>query len=292
MQSKKSGTRTTASDLPTGRAGKAARSQLKEQLVKFWDSHEFAREPGVDEAAANLPYRERMASHVPENSRILDIACGTCANARWLLPRGHYYGVDISQGLLRLVRQPGLCLSCADAEKLPYREGTFDAALLTFALEHTVSPVEVLKEMARVVQPGGRIILLGPTWDFPFWYPSALKSRAVKPSWRLRYTAQRTLSQMAGWIFGRLPFLMIEDPDALTSQFEFDGDAVYITWSYEVIEQMKRLGCELVHWETDDQLLGDRLIIRMIKRVLLCLPPYRRAGSTTLLVFERKTTSI
>ena len=164
-------------------------------------------------------------------------------------------------------------------------------ALLTFALEHTVSPVEVLREMARVVRPGGRIILLGPTWDFPFWYPNALKSRAMKVSWRLRYTAKRAMGQMAGWMFGRLPFLIIEDPDALRGEFEFDGDAVYITWSYEVIEQMKRIGCKMLHCETDDQLLGDKLFIRLLKRVLLTLPPYRHAGSTILFVFERVTTS-
>jgi SAM-dependent methyltransferase len=290
MQSKKS-ERIRASGLLTAGIGEAARSQLRERLVRFWDSHEFGRDPGVDEAAANLPYRQKMAEHVPANSQILDLACGTCANSRWLLPRGQYYGVDISQGLLRLVRQPGLRLSCADAEKLPYRDSSFDAALLTFALEHTVNPVGVLKEMGRVVRPGGRVILLGPTWDLPFWYPNALKSRAAKLGWRIRYTLQRMVGQMRAVLFGWLPFLIIEDPDALTSTFEFDGDAVYITWSYEVIEQMRRLGCELVHWETDDQLLGDHRAIRLIKRVLLHLPPYRRAGSTTLLVFERKAVS-
>lgn len=95
MQDERSRSRAPIVSLPTDRAGEAVRSRLKKQLVKFWDSHEFVRKPGVDEAAANLPYRERMASYVPENSRILDIACGTCANARWLLPRGHYYGGHI-----------------------------------------------------------------------------------------------------------------------------------------------------------------------------------------------------
>jgi len=218
----------------------------------------------------------------------LDLACGACANARWLLPRGSYYGVDISQGLMHLVQEPGLRLICADAEDLPFNEQSFDAVLLTYALEHAVNPVAVLKEMERVVRPGGRIILLGPSWDLPFWYPNALKSRAAKIGWRIRYTVRRLMGQLGGWIFGRLPFLIIEDPDALTSEFEFDGDAVYITWSYEVIQQMKQLGCNLIHWETDDQLLGDNTAVRLLKRLLLVLPPFRRAGSTTLLVFDKQ----
>jgi SAM-dependent methyltransferase len=276
------------SRLPTAHAGEADRAELKLRLVKFWDTSEFDRNPEVDEAAASLPYRNQMAAFVPQNSRMLDIACGTCANARWLLPRGQYYGVDISQGLLRLIRQAGLRLSCADAENLPYRDGSFDAVLLTFALEHTVNPVGVLKEMRRVVCPGGRVILLGPTWDLPFWYPNALRSRAMKFGWLLRYALMRLAGQLKGWLFGVLPFLIIEDPEALTNKFEFDGDAVYITWSYEVIEQMKRIGCELIHWEIDNRLLGESVAVRFLKRLLMLLPPYRRAGSTALMVFERK----
>jgi ubiquinone/menaquinone biosynthesis C-methylase UbiE len=276
------------SKLPTGHSREADRAELKLRLVKFWDSLEFDRDPAVDEAAASLPYRNEMAAFVPQNSRMLDIACGTCANARWLIPRGQYYGVDISQGLLRLIRQPGLRLSCADAENLPYLDGSFDAVLLTFALEHTVNPVGVLKEMGRVVRLGGRIILLGPTWDLPFWYPNALRSRATKLGWLLRYALMRLAGQVKGWLFGVLPFLIIEDPEALTNKFEFDGDAVYITWSYEVIEQMKQFGCELIHSEVDNQLLGENGVVRLLKRLLMLLPPYRRAGSTALMVFERK----
>jgi SAM-dependent methyltransferase len=196
--------------------------------------------------------------------------------------------VDISQGLLRLVREPGLRLSCADAEKLPYKDASFDAALLTYALEHTVNPVGVLKEMRRVVRPGGRIVLLGPTWDLPFWYPNALHSRAMKLGWLVRYTLLRLTGQLKGWCFGALPFLIIEEPEALTNKFDFDGDAVYITWSYEVVEQMKRVGCDLIHWETDDQLLGSRRSVRLLKKILMLLPPYHRSGSTTLLVFEKR----
>src|SRR5437879_6148346 len=100
----------TATGLPIEHPAEASRAQLKLRLVKFWNSFEFGRDPGVDEAAASLPYREAMSSYVPLNSRILDIACGTCANSRWLVPRGQYFGVDISQGLLRLVRTKELQL--------------------------------------------------------------------------------------------------------------------------------------------------------------------------------------
>lgn len=263
------------------------RVHLKQRLVKFWDSFEFCTD-NRHEIAASLPFRERMASFVPAGSRILDVACGTTANAQWLAPLGTYFGIDISQGLLRLVHQRDLLLACADAESLPFGDSSFDAALLTFALEHSVDPVQVLKELCRVVRPKGRIIILGPTWDLPFWYPSALRSRADKPLWRIRYSLSRLNGQLRGWLFGKLPFLIIEEPDALKGSSEFDCDAVYVTWSFEVIRQMRRFGCALWHWETDTRLLGNRTAVRLLKRLMLFLPPYRYSGSTTLFVFENE----
>lgn len=267
--------------------GKVRLAQLKRRLVKFWNSQEIDRNPQVDEAAANLPFRERMASFVQEGSHILDVACGTTANARWLISRGTYFGVDISLGLLRLVRERNLRLTCADAESLPFGNDAFDTVLLTFALEHSVNPVAVLEELCRVVRPQGRIILLGPSWDLPFWYPPALRSRAERPGWRLRYTLGRLNGQLRGWLLGQLPFMIIEEPDALNGPVEFDGDAVYITWTYEVIRKMNRLGCQLIYSEVDSRLLGSRRVPSLFKRLLLLLPPYQLAGSTVLMVFQR-----
>jgi len=66
-----------------------------------------------------------------------------------------------------------------------------------------------------------------------------------------------------------------------------DADAVYVVWMYEVVRQMKRWGCRLIHDEVDDRLLGTRAWARRLKQFLLGLPPYRWAGSAVLLVFER-----
>ncbi len=188
---------------------------------------------------------------------------------------------------LRRAIDPSLMLVCGDADCFPFRDGTFDAAFCTFALEHAVNPLQFLRETHRVVRPGGRIVLLGPSWDFPFWYPNALRSRAVDLRWRMKYTANRWAKQMAGWLFGTLPFCVIEDPDVFRSEWVHDSDAVYIVWTYEVIRQVKRWGCRLVHWEVDDRQLGTRAEVRVFKRLLMLLPPYRRAGGTVLLVFEK-----
>lgn len=50
----------------------------------------------------------------------------------------------------------------------------------------------------------------------------------------LRYTMSRCAGQLGGWIFGGLPFLIVEEPDIFVREFEIDADAVYVVWSYEV----------------------------------------------------------
>lgn len=100
-----------------------------------------------------------------------------------------------------------------------------------------MDPVGVLREMCRVVGKKGWVMLLGPTWDLPFWHPNALASKSKDVAWRVRYTLMRLARQLNGWIFGRLPFDTVEEPDALSRGFDIDSEVVYIVWSYEVIRQ-------------------------------------------------------
>lgn len=270
------------------RVGRLDRAEgLKHRLVEFWNAHEPYWDTLTEEVASESSQRKAAASFIPDGSRVLDVACGSAGNAVWLSRRTSYFGSDISHTGLSRTDRSDLRLSCCDADNLPFADGSFDAAISTFALEHSVYPVRMLSEIRRVVRPGGRIVLLGPSWDLPFWYPNALKSRAADPSWRLAYTLRRFFGQLRGLFFGQLPFLQVEDPDAFHRPFEHDADAVYVVWTYEVIRQMKRWGCRLVHWEVGDRMLGTHLAVRLLKRFLFNLPLYRYAGSTVLLVFER-----
>jgi SAM-dependent methyltransferase len=280
----------SASRLGSSRSGEPAdaRTRLRRRLRDFWDCQEEYWDLLTEEIAATSPNRLRAATFVPQGSRILDIACGRAANSVLLDSKGQYFGTDISLRGMRGARRPGLRLACADAENLPFADASFDAIFCTYALEHSTNPVQMLREMARVVGPRGRVVLLGPTWDFPFWFPNAVRSRAQEFRWRCRYTARRLVGQLRAVFWGRLPFFIVEEPDAFSLPFICDSDAVYVVWSHEVILQMKRFGCRLVHWEVDSQLLGASGFVRALKRLLMVLPIYRRAGSTAVMVFEKK----
>jgi SAM-dependent methyltransferase len=261
--------------------------QLKRRLQEFWNAQQLYWDLSSAGKCVESPNRERAASFVRSGDSVLDVACGTAANAAWLKDRCRYFGVDLSVTALQQPVHPSLKLACGDADRLPFRTESFDAVIATYVVEHAVEPVETLKEMFRVVRRGGKVILLGPAWDFPFWFPNSLRSRGQSRAWRLRYSLGRLWRQLLGWWLGRLPFEQVDDPDAFHYEFIYDADAVYIVWSYEVIRLVKRWGHRLVHWEVDDRLLGDNPIVRFVKLCLIRLPTYRHAGNTILMVFEK-----
>ncbi len=100
--------------------------------------------------------------------RILDAACGNGRYTAFLLrqadPDAVVTAFDYSQGMLARARarvasaRPSWV--AADMTRLPYADGSFDAAVLGWALEHLPDPRPGLREMARVLQPGGKFLLL------------------------------------------------------------------------------------------------------------------------------------
>lgn len=272
---------------PKTASANPALGSLKERLHTFWSSHQDYWDMTASNQFVEAAPRQRATSYVPTGGSVLDVACGTAANSVWLKDECRYFGVDVSVKALQQPIHPSLQLACGDAEDLPFRPESFDAIVSTYVLEHAVEPIKTLQEMCRVAKPKGRIILLGPAWDFPFWFPNSLRSKAGNPRWRLRYTLGRFWRQLMGWWLGQLPFERVNEPDAFYSEFICDADAVYIVWTYEVVRLMKRWGYKLLHWEVDDRMLGTNAVVRTFKRLLSWLPIYRYAGSTVLLVFEK-----
>jgi demethylmenaquinone methyltransferase/2-methoxy-6-polyprenyl-1,4-benzoquinol methylase len=95
-----------------------------------------------------------------EGATVLDIACGTGDLCRELARSGtRPVGIDLSRGMLANARTEAPLLH-ADALRLPVRGGSIDGATCGFALRNFVALDPVLRELARVLRPGGRIALL------------------------------------------------------------------------------------------------------------------------------------
>jgi ubiquinone/menaquinone biosynthesis C-methylase UbiE len=119
------------------------------------------------EALAGRVIRER-AFDVRGCKRILDAGCGNGRYTRFLLRRADPDAVitafDLSQRMLKRARRrvpsPRVSFVSADLTRLPYPDGIFDAVVCGWVLEHLPDPRPGLCELARVLRPGGRILLM------------------------------------------------------------------------------------------------------------------------------------
>ncbi len=99
--------------------------------------------------------------------RILDVGCGTGASLLMLSEYGEAEGVDISEDALAFCRERGLDkVSLGAGEKLPYEDSTFDLVTALDVVEHMDDDLAGLREMRRVLRPGGRVLLFVPTFMF------------------------------------------------------------------------------------------------------------------------------
>jgi SAM-dependent methyltransferase len=113
--------------------------------------------------AHNRPLFEAVldAASVGAGTRVLDVGCGSGLTLVLARGRGaHPSGIDISPGLLGIARErlPDADLREGDMETLPFADQAFDAVLGVNAFQFAGDPPKALREAARVVRHGGRVV--------------------------------------------------------------------------------------------------------------------------------------
>ncbi len=120
---------------------------------------------GVMTAGLHHRWRARAAdlARVGPGDRVLDVATGTGDLAIELASRGcSVVGSDFSEEMLARARAkaPGVAFEHGDAQALPYPDDAFDAATVGFGARNFGDLAQGLREMIRVVRPGGRVVVL------------------------------------------------------------------------------------------------------------------------------------
>ena len=117
------------------------------------------------------PWARRLLAFagVGPGERVLDVACGTGSVARRAAdlvgPRGSVTGLDLNEGMLAVARRASTAAPVAiewrqgDAAALPFPDGAFDAVTCQQALQFMPDRKKVVREMRRVLAPGGRAAL-------------------------------------------------------------------------------------------------------------------------------------
>jgi ubiquinone/menaquinone biosynthesis C-methylase UbiE len=136
----------------------------------------------TDVAAQRAESRKSLRAR--EGESILDLGSGpgflACELAQEVGQTGRIVAVDISADMnsiaSRRVAAAGLADRVAvivgDATSLPFADATFDAAVSTQVLEYLAEPDAALRELARVLRAGGRIVIIDTDWDSLVWAAS------------------------------------------------------------------------------------------------------------------------
>jgi demethylmenaquinone methyltransferase/2-methoxy-6-polyprenyl-1,4-benzoquinol methylase len=190
-------------------------------------------------------WRRRAAqlTRLARGGRALDVCTGTGALARLLWrrvgPSGSVLGVDITEEMLSLAARavPEVEFRVADALELPVPERAFDAVTMAFGLRNIADHQRALREVWRVLRPGGRVVIL------EFSTPRAV----MRPLYR-QYS-RMVIPRVARLLLGRTGAY-----DYLTSSISaFPGPDVVAGWLREAgfervgFERMT-VGIVALHW--------------------------------------------
>jgi demethylmenaquinone methyltransferase/2-methoxy-6-polyprenyl-1,4-benzoquinol methylase len=175
-------------------AGAVSARTLFAPLGPTYDRYAAALSLGQDPR-----WRRFLVSRVDATSAdaVLDVATGTGAVARELLRQKGctVVGLDQSPEMLAEARRrlpENVKLVEGTAEQLPFPDGSFDALTFTYLLRYVSDPAATLRELARVVRPGGTIAGLEfavphgvwrPWWELYVCAVLPLAGRVISPGW-------------------------------------------------------------------------------------------------------------
>lgn len=133
------------------------------------------------ETVRNIYYHENFLAgfnELPLDSLILEVGCGTGRDGIELLKKGYrLVETDIAPGIIKKAKQnsqsngvlENTVYIIASGEKLPFKDSTFDSALIVATLHHFIDPLKTLIEIKRCLKPGG-VLVMGMEPNSWFYY--------------------------------------------------------------------------------------------------------------------------
>lgn len=164
--------------MPTGHAGKSHADpepsradvwKMFDRVARRYDFLNRLLSLGVDRI-----WRTKMAAFLPpgRDLHILDLATGTADQLLFLFEQtnspGSGVGMDLAEKMLEIGRRKvagrglseAISLKTGNAMDIPAKDNAFDAVTMSFGIRNMTDPSRALREMHRVLKPGGRVLIL------------------------------------------------------------------------------------------------------------------------------------
>jgi len=140
--------------------------EWNEQMVEKYDIETYysASSPLIRYIESRRVYWIIKLLSPQENEKIFEVGCGA-GHILQKVDVGQLSGIDLSPKMLSLARRrlgDNVELKKCNAESIDYSNSLFDKAICSEVLEHTLHPSRVIEEIARVLKPGGMVILSIP----------------------------------------------------------------------------------------------------------------------------------
>jgi 2-polyprenyl-3-methyl-5-hydroxy-6-metoxy-1,4-benzoquinol methylase len=126
-----------------------------------------------------LVFDHALAAHDLSGRALLDAGCGTGLFSSAAVERGaKVTSLDVGERLLQQVkRKTDSTRAVGSVEQLPFDAGTFDYVICTEVIEHTLQPQRAVRELCRVLSPGGTLVLTTPN---RVWHPAIRAATALR----------------------------------------------------------------------------------------------------------------
>ena len=153
--------------------------EVKDVVRRHWDGRAATFDEGKSHGLLTDGQRAAWTDRVrewagPDPVDALDVGCGTGFFALLLAGLGHRpVGVDFADAMLARAREKAAAegldvdFRSGDVEHLPFAEGSFDLVIERHVIWTLPDPPRALSEWARVLRPGGRLVLVEGEWRSP-----------------------------------------------------------------------------------------------------------------------------
>jgi len=230
-------------------------NQAYAEFLENWDESFYAK------------YADFLKPPSP-GARVLDVGCGVGQVVKRLQEAGcEAHGVDVSEPNIAKARRFSAHCQVYDGKKLPSADAFFEAAGALNVLEHVEEPEAFITELARVVRPGGRIVLSSPNFFRVLGFRDYhARMRGLANKWRNWRRLHQKLRQMrrdpAAVRFDRMTPI-VKEP------FTPDDDAIVATNPLEMAFFLRQAGCKV------EQVFCTDRYISKIPDLILNLTPLR-----------------